>query len=202
MALALTWPVGRADLGTERSAPPPAGPVVAYIVASTIGGAATALALALISYKARQIAPTAEIAVVVLAAVLGLVAVGLEWKGTLGPLPQRRAQVPRRWLLWRRRNVTAIAFGLVIGSGVLTHLQHATTYALAAVIALAPSIELGTALGALYGLSRGITLGLTWLADRRGHERPSWARARPHGVVNRVLATVAAASILVALLTL
>lgn len=48
----------------------------------------------------------------------------------MGPLPERRTQVPRHWLLWRRRSLAAAGFGLIIGSGVPTHLKHPSAYAL------------------------------------------------------------------------
>lgn len=54
----------------------------------------------------------------------------------------------------RSRTRTAVAFGLMIGCGVLMHLKHATAYALVAIVLVSGSIAAGVAIGALYGISR------------------------------------------------
>jgi hypothetical protein len=185
MGFVLTWPVGRATDSRPGGAPPPLVPVAAYASASVLGGAATGFALA-------QLA--------VAALVTAAAAVTLQWTGRLRPLPERRAQVPRRWLLWRRRTLAAAAFGLVIGSGALTYLRHASAYVLAALIVLAQSVEAGTVVGAVYGLCRGLTLVANWVGDRFVGTRPKWPSS---GVssrgLNRALATAAMASSVVAL---
>jgi hypothetical protein len=84
---------------------------------------------------------------------------------------------------------------------VFTYLKHATAYVLAAVVLLAPTLEAGVIVGALYGFGRGMSLGLTWIGDRfLGRRLP---RVRPtKGVtpLNRVAAVVAASSFIAVLI--
>jgi hypothetical protein len=200
METVLTWPVGRTSESTRRDAPP-CKPVMAYALAAALGGAASALVIAAPAAALRGISDAAAIAVAIGAAGTALAAAGLQWRGRMGRLPERRAQVPRNWLLWRHRTATAAAFGVVIGSGVLTHLKHASSYALAAVIAVAPTVEAGAIVGGLYGLSRGLTLVLTWMGDRFVARRPRWPRPGPASSrLNGMLATAALMSLPVALM--
>jgi hypothetical protein len=200
MALVLTWPVGRA--GTEtRDTRAPLGPVAAYALASLLGGAATGFALAQAAAVVRGASASAELALVIAAAGIGAAAVVLQWLGRLRPLPERSAQVPRGWLLWRSRTHAAAAFGLVIGSGALTHLKHAAAYVLAALVVLAPSVEAGVLVGALYGASRGMTLVVTWLSDSFLGRRVRWPRvATASTQLNRMLAIAAVTSLGVAVI--
>lgn len=198
MAAVLTWPVGRADDSENR--PPPFAPVAAYVLASVAGGAAVGFAIAQAAVAIGGISGFADAALTLLAGAAVLAAAVLQWKGRLRPLPERRAQVPRHWLLWPRRTLAAAAFGLMIGSGVLTHLKHAAAYALAALIVVAPSVEAGTLVGAAYGLSRGMVLATTWLGDRFVGRRPGWPGAGESSrALNRALASAGLASFAVAL---
>lgn len=199
MGLVLTWPVGRAD-HRQSDSRPAAGPVLAYVLASAAGAGAVALAIALV---ARSIAETSVVAddfVRAFAVAIGLLAVILQARGRVRPLPERRAQVPRGWLTWTSRTRTAVAFGVMIGSSVLTHMRHASVYVIGALVVLAPSWELGVAVGILYGFCRGLPVFVTWIADRTGRSRPAWPeqtdRSRP---INIVLAVTSLASLLIAL---
>jgi hypothetical protein len=191
MELTLTWPVGHEDSGGDRRIAPFL-PVAAYALASTVGGATAGLLLG----EVGAIGSAAGISALVRGSGVAVVAVAVvcQIRGRLGPLPERRSQVPRRWLLWRRPAVTAAAFGLVIGAGALTRLKHASAYALAAVVVLAPSIPLAVAIGAIYGLSRGMTLVVAWLRDRSsGRTQRRW-ESRLGRAVNVGLAVAAATS--------
>jgi hypothetical protein len=200
MGLVLTWPVGRGTQEWGAARPAPFGPVAAYALTSGLGGAATGFVLAYLGAAIRAASTTAGAALLAVAGGTALIAVVCEWKGRVSPLPERRAQVPRRWLMWRRPTLTAAAFGLVIGSGVLTHLKHAAAYALGATILLAPSVGVGTLIGVIYGLGRGMTLVVTWAGDRFVGRRPPWPRSGgTSSALNRVLATTALTSLVVAL---
>jgi hypothetical protein len=192
MELTLTWPVGRDEdgRGGRRLAPPL--PVVAYALATTVGGALTGLLLG----ELGAVASAAGIGPVVRGIAVAVVAVALvcQLRGRVRPLPERSSQVPRRWLLWRRPALTAAAFGLVIGSGALTRLKHAIAYALAAIVVIAPSIPLAVGIGAIYGLSRGMTLAITWLSDHGFGQAMGAREATLGGVVNVGLAVAAATS--------
>jgi hypothetical protein len=191
MGLVFTWPVGRATDG-DRTEPPPLGPVAAYAVATTIGGALTGLVIGGASQVAREVLGVPTVAIAVVVAVLGGAVVAAEWRSTTARLPQRREQVPRRWLLWKHKAATAAAFGAMIGSGVLTPLKHPTTYGLAGVCALAPSLALAATIGAVYGAGRGSALVATWLGDRYVGKRPRWPRAgRPRAALRQALAITA-----------
>jgi hypothetical protein len=190
MSFVLTWPVGRdKDSGPD---PPPFAPVGAYALASALGGGSMGFVIAQVAAVVRDESGLTHTALGAAAAVTATAAVVLQWTGRLRPLPERRAQVPRRWVRWRRRTVMAAAFGLIIGSGALTYLKHASAYALAALIVLAPSIFAGALVGALYGLSRGMTLVADWIGDRFVGRRPTWpGLGQGTSALNRALATAA-----------
>jgi len=192
-----TWPVGRAVSSKNRrpaAAPveqrPPAAPIAVYFGASTAGGALIGTILGLVGQAVHQAGgPFVNAAAVVVLLVIAAAAVGLEAVGKINPLPQRRAQVPRSWAAWKRRELTAAAFGLMIGSGFLTYLNHATAYALGVLVLLAPTLEIAILLGASYGAARGVSLVATWLVNRYlGRELPWNLLLEKHLVVSRFLA--------------
>jgi hypothetical protein len=132
---------------------------------------------------------------------LSATAATLEWRGRVRPLPERRKQVPRIWLHWRRRTLTAAVFGLMLGCGALTHLRHATVYVLVAAVVVSPSVGASIVVGAVYGLCRGATLAITWAADRLHATRPRWPVPVPHPTaLNRALALAGISTIAVTLI--
>jgi hypothetical protein len=197
MHLVLTWPVGRNEMSKERA---PLTPLAAYTAASIVAAAAIGLSVALLGAAARASeALTASLAVAGL--LVMTVAVVSETRGTMRPFVQPCRQVPRRWLLWRRRTLTGAAFGAMIGSGVLTYVEHAVVYVLGIALFLSPSVATGVALGALYGLARSTPAVVTWLCDRWGVARPAWEKlAQNPPWVRHVLAlTVLGPGLIVAL---
>jgi hypothetical protein len=199
-----TWPVGRGKHLAARDGSPiraPALPVLAYAAAATVAGATVGLLLGLAGAAfGRLLGETGGEALIVLVVVASVIAVLSELGGSASLLPHRRAQVPRRWLLWRRREATAIGFGLLIGSGVLTPIRFASAYVLAAIVALAPAPYLAAIVGAVYGAARGSALAITWLVDTLGHRRLPWdalAANRHMRTAVAVAATVCLASVLV-----
>lgn len=179
----------------ERS---PFMPVLGYTLASATGGIVTGTALGVLGWL---VGPAERPGWLLALSALAAMAVVLQWWGAFRPLPQRRKQVPRRWLLWPSRLKTAVAFGLIIGSGALTYIQFAVAYVLATVAMLTESPLAGAALGAAYGLLRAMPLLVTWAADAYRGGRPDWeCLLRHRRALNRTLA-VAAALTLVATVT-
>jgi hypothetical protein len=193
MGLVLTWPVGR-DADRQRQGAP-TGPVLAYLAAASVSGALAGAAVGGIGSALRSAGSGMPTILAAAAAAAVIAAAGLQWHGRLAPLRERQVQVPRRWLLWRSRTMTAAAFGLVIGSGFLTHVKHATAYALGALALVAPTMLAAVAIGAGYGIGRGGTAVVTWIADRRRGRRPRWPGIGPSSpMLNRSLAICAVAA--------
>ena len=198
----LTWPVGRADEVERRdiggTRPAPGLPVAAYLVGSLAGGATTGLLLGLVGLGAQSLSGPI---VVGTAGAVGIFAMALELRLRVRPLPERARQVPRRWLDWQSRELTALAFGAMIGAGFLTRLEHASAYVLAALAVLAPTPLTALAIGACYGLIRGMTLATTWLADRLMATRPRWEQLTSRRREVALLLGTASAAALIASVT-
>jgi hypothetical protein len=193
MGLVLTWPVGRAADGDGSTQPAPAGPVLAYLAGTTLGGTLTGLVVGAV---VALLAPLPDEVRLVAAGALLLAAVVAELRGTVAPLPERRGQVPRTWLAWPSRT---LAFGIMIGAGVATFLKHAVAYALLAIALVAPSPWAAVLVGTGYGFARGATLAATWLGDRYLGRRPPEAPVEErHLPLNVVLAVIASVSFAVA----
>jgi len=196
-----TWPVGCAAHLESQPERPSSGPIATYVLGCTAGAALVGFVLALVADLVRSSSSIMDTVVVATAIGVSGAAVILELAGRVAPLPQRHAQVPRHWLLWNRRSLTAAAYGVLIGGAVSIYLQHATVYVLAALIAMAPSPTTGMVIGALYGLSRGLMLVATWIGDRYGQRRLDWDRvARAKATVDGVLAVTAVSSFALALI--
>lgn len=190
MGLVLTWPVGHARSKPDTAIP--AGrPVLAYVVGSLLGGAATGLVLGALGTVVRDSLGTAAPSIAA-AIAIATAAIALEWRGTVAPLPERRQQVPRQWLLWRRREATALVFGLIIGAGAFTYLKHASAYVVAVLCTIAPSPAAAVAIGALYGLLRAASVIVMWRADRAAARRPYLPGGQTTPAIHRILAVVAA----------
>lgn len=139
------WPVGQ-----EGSRPKLRYPL-AFLLASVSGGGGLGFLLAGVSEMTKPMAGPAPRAIVSLIAFCALL---LEILGHMGFFPQRRRQVPRRWLAWGSGR-SAVAFGLTLGFGVLTPINHAAAFLLLAAIALRGSPLLGLVVGLVFGLVRG-----------------------------------------------
>lgn len=138
-------------------------PVLTYTLAAIAGGMLVGTALGLIGDGlGRTLPSTAVRGALAFTALLGATAVWLEMTGRVAPLPQRRAQVPRRWTLWGSKNRTAAAFGFMLGASVFTYLHHATAYVLAAVVLVSASPVTGMLIGGVFGLTRGVMLAYAW----------------------------------------
>lgn len=190
-----TWPVGRAGQQQSTTSKPPAGPPLAYLLGTAVGGLATGVVLSLVgSLTGLHDTPAAPW--ILLGA--GTAVVGLEFAGRVRPLPERRRQVPRRWLRWRSRSTTAGAFGLMIGAGVFTRLEHAVAYGVAAMAMIALPLGAAAVVGAIYGGARGLSLAVTWLTDIYWGQRLDWeVLVRRPALVQKVLGTATAGAVVV-----
>jgi uncharacterized membrane protein YdbT with pleckstrin-like domain len=171
-----TWPVGCAGQPQySSSAHAAAGtPVASYVLACTCGGFVGASLLGLLGTGLRELLGISSGSLLAVAFPIVGVAAVCQLAGRVAPLPERHAQVPQRWLLWRRRSLTAVAFGLVIGAGALTYLWHATAWVLAVLVVAAPTWQSAAVVGAIYGAGRGLALAVTWTLDRCARRRPAW----------------------------
>jgi hypothetical protein len=159
----ITCPVGHAGKGEGRPDIGDLGVIACYVAASTLGGVTVAIVLNRLGNALRWLDPSSnDIGLVVVAAATMVPVLVLQLTGRIDPLPQRHQQVPRRWLGWRRRSLTAAAFGLMLGAGALTHLRYAVMYVLAIATLAAPSPWMAACVGAVYGASRGAMLFYTW----------------------------------------
>ena len=194
-----SWPVGCAAEEESRADPARFAPVLTYAVSAALGGAITgglvaAFGSALIAFHLPHVA------IVIGAAALTSAAILLQISGRVSPLPERRAQVPRYWLLWRRTEATAAAFGAMIGSCALTYIEHSVVYVLGAVLVVVGRPELGLIAGLVYGGGRGFALVLTWTADRVGLSRPDWEALADRSVRANVMLSCVGATAFVATL--
>lgn len=143
-----------------------------YIGASALGGALMAVVLERAGTALEQLDPLPgdrALGLVVLMTMACLAV--LQLRGRMGGLPQRRRQVPRRWLTWNHRPLTAAAFGLMIGSGAFTYLGYSMMYTLALAAIVAPSSAAAAVIGVTYGTARGATVFATWLLRWFGSTR-------------------------------
>ncbi|MEA2431762.1 MAG: hypothetical protein QOI19_2235 [Thermoleophilaceae bacterium] len=127
--------------------------VTAFVIASTLGGAATgAVAGALGWLVLRDVSWDARIGFVA-----ALLAVGLVLD-LLGKVPGPRRQVDESWLDRYRGWVYGAGFGFQLGAGVVTIVTNSAVYvALGAAMATASPL-LGAAICGLGGLVRGATI--------------------------------------------
>ncbi len=161
---------------------PPFAPVLAYLVGTTAAGAAMGALFGAVGWFVRDtfgklgwvywLVAVAPLALAVLHEVSG--------RGHL--LPERRQQVPRRWLQWPRPAATAGAWGLMLGGGVFTLLhQPVMAYAVALIATGIASPFLSALVGAVYGLTKGLILLAAWI---NGPNR-SPSETMPVGFVDR-----------------
>jgi len=158
----ITCPVGRMDEMADSRSAARLGPIVVYVLACAISGTLVGGALGIFGEALRGIDPSEQdtlLSSVVVGAMLSVAVFQL--LGRSNVLPQRRRQVPRRWLGWPSRSLTAAAYGMLIGGGAFTYLGYATMYTLA-LAALASAPMIAALVGAVYGTARGATLLLSW----------------------------------------
>ncbi len=134
-----------------------------YIAASVLGGTLVGVSVSLLGGLIRPWlpGPLVILALALLAAAYGLHELG-RWHL---PHPERAWQVPNEWIV-QRPLFGAIAFGLILGTGLFTFIPFTSFYLLLAWQALLAPPALGAALGAAYGLARALPVlvggWITW----------------------------------------
>lgn len=132
---------------------------------------------------------------------LASLAVALQWRGRVGPLPERKRQVPREWVNWKFDWMMGIAFGVLLGMAWWTYLGVASIYVVGASAFLSRSPVVGALIGLLYGIGRGLPLALTPLIRRwRNHRQetqtaapaPAWTATMLSSHASRVLRVASA----------
>lgn len=166
---------------------------------ATLTGALAGLAIGAIGTELREISGTARLSVEVFA--LGLAVAGLvqEARGRVAPLPERRAQVPRRWSRWRSPLAFAGAYGAMVGAGALTFLNHAVAYVLAGALLVTPTVPVAALVGATYGFTRGLSLVISWVSTWIFRRPVTWEGLLNRGPLIRAVLVVAAAACFTAL---
>ncbi|MCA1833312.1 MAG: hypothetical protein ABR548_03925 [Actinomycetota bacterium] len=165
-----SWPVGQGNFTL------PARYSIVFGISSTVGGIVLGALLAGVVSASRFL--PREL-VLIAAAVVAFLAVGLQLMGQMAFLPERRRQVPSEWLqrspLWY-----SAAFGFVIGFAALTWIYHAIAYGILAALvargdprlAFWTGVTLGAVRGALPFVHRRLSSGVaarleTYLASPR-----------------------------------
>jgi hypothetical protein len=137
--------------------------IAALIVGGVAGGALMAAVIFALGSATLTLDPSPRHAfALMMTLAFALVALIFEARAKIHPLPERQRQVPRRWLTWSKRALTAAAFGVLLGAGAFTHLWHASMYLLALFVFTSPNLGAALALGALYGGNRMATVLYAW----------------------------------------
>jgi hypothetical protein len=128
-----------------------------FIVGGFIGGCVLGLAAAVLAVGVRALGPSPT---VVLGTVSGVALIALVFDlGVFGlVLPVHHRQVNERWLDQFRSWVYGIGFGFQIGVGLATYIMTAALYLLIVMAALSQSVVVAVALGAVFGLIRGMAV--------------------------------------------
>jgi hypothetical protein len=91
-------------------------------------------------------------------AAAAVVAVAIDATGRHGAVARPRRQVDETWVTTYRRWVYAGGWGAQLGSGVVTVMPAAAVWLVPVVAALSGSPGAGAAIGAVFGLTRGLAL--------------------------------------------
>jgi hypothetical protein len=81
------------------------------------------------------------------------------------PIPDRRRQVPQWWRSTFSVNSAAMLYGLGLGVGFLTYVRYGTLVAVSAVAIASGDPLAGAAVMMVFGLVRGLSVGVAWTAD-------------------------------------
>jgi hypothetical protein len=164
--------------------------VTAYMVGSVAGGATTGLAFgALGQLVLSQIDADIGLTVLAVAAVLG---VGADL-GVLGlRLPSIQRQVNEDWITTYRGWVYGVGFGYQLGLGLATIVTTSTLWLTWVAAAMTGSWMYGLALGALFGLARGMFIFTTIRIDDPAGLRTLFTRISRQASSVHQLAMVAA----------
>ncbi|MGA2303559.1 MAG: hypothetical protein ABSH29_05085 [Acidimicrobiales bacterium] len=130
-----------------------------FVVGGTLGGATLGVAVAALAlgFHALSLTPR-EVSTIALGAGIVTVASDIDVGGF--HLPVHHRQVNERWLDQFRPWVYGAGFGWQIGTGLATYIVTAAVYLMVLLSALIGNGWLAIGLGALFGLVRGLSVGL------------------------------------------
>jgi len=139
--------------------------VLAYLVGSVLGGAATGLVLGALGVPLRRAGLTgATLAVVV--ATVAAVALAFDGFASRLRLPRSKRQVNEDWISIYRGWVYGFGWGFQLGLGWTTIVTAALIYLVFVLALLSGSVWMGLAIVATFGLIRGLVI----LAAARVHD--------------------------------
>lgn len=128
----------------------------AYVIGAAAGGIGVGAALGLVGWMLHAVLQPSAAAVAAAAAATAGVALGVD---TLAPaVPSIHRQVNEDWLSTYRGWVYGAGFGIQMGLGVATIVPTAATYLTLVLALLSGSPLLGAAMGAAFGLGRGLSI--------------------------------------------
>jgi hypothetical protein len=146
--------------------------VVAYLLGSTVGGAALGAGSALLG-SLLPLAWRSSSAAAVVVGLLLAIGLALDLRVAGSRLPSCRRQVDEAWLGRYRGWVYGVGFGAQLGFGVVTIVTSATVYAVALLAGLSGSLIAGAGIGVVFGTVRALPV----VALARVHDRAALHRA-------------------------
>jgi hypothetical protein len=128
-----------------------------FVAGGLAGGATLGLAMAALALGVRAAAPS-TVALAAIAGAAALLAAASDARLGAFHLPVHHRQVNERWLDQFRPWVYGAGFGWQIGAGVVTYIKTAALYLMIVLAALTASPATALAIGALFGLVRGLAV--------------------------------------------
>ncbi len=128
-----------------------------FIAGGTAGGATLGLVMAALALGVRAAAPS-TVALAAVACAVAVVAAASDTRLGGFRLPFHSRQVNERWLDQFRPWVYGAGFGWQIGAGLVTYIKTAALYLMIVLAALTASPATALAIGALFGLVRGLAV--------------------------------------------
>jgi hypothetical protein len=128
-----------------------------FVAGGLVGGATFGLAMAALALGVRAAAPS-TVALAAIACAAALLAAASDARLGSFHLPVHHRQVNERWLDQFRPWVYGAGFGWQIGAGLVTYIKTAALYLMIVLAALTASPATALAIGALFGLVRGLAV--------------------------------------------
>ena len=128
-----------------------------FIAGATVGGATLGLVMAALALGVRA-ASLSTVALALVAVSVALLAAASDTRLGGFRLPFHSRQVNERWLDQFRPWVYGVGFGWQIGAGLVTYIKTASLYLMMVLAALTANPLVAFAIGALFGLTRGLAV--------------------------------------------
>ena len=128
-----------------------------FIAGATVGGATLGLVMAALALGVRA-ASLSTVALALVAVSVALLADASDTRLGGFRLPFHSRQVNERWLDQFRPWVYGAGFGWQIGAGLVTYIKTASLYLMMVLAALTANPLVAFAIGALFGLTRGLAV--------------------------------------------